>query len=310
MYFGNLTNCYTKSVIATLVKNPSFTDMVHFEMATSVMSGMVYHRKDVNRLIDCYCDPDIGIDRALKIFDIPFEICWWRDCDNINEILCVIKKWLKCSQIIIGPINMGALKYIPYHTILTGMDHYIVINCFENEMYHFFDPQGFANIWLSEEQLKKLIISSDVIEGRGKFTIRRFYSKIDCIYWSLDIAHNVLKSCSENLFLAQKMYNGGVNGYLQLADDFEKILNNPSLVRGLTFSLPTRMQRSILLMYLINDVADFNEKFEIKNLLEKQVMIFSDLLSLIKSSYKLPSVGMSLLQNIGTIEAEITKLLS
>ncbi len=251
MYVGNIVNCYTQAAATVLLNRLSFQNLIHFEIATSVPFGTIYHANDPNRLLDCYIDPDMGIDRAFRFFHIPFEVRYWPKGENSAEAWEVIDDWLRQSPLLLGPINMGKLTYMPQYELYSGIDHYVIVVKKGKKGYFICDPEGIPFISISQKDLNAACITGELAEGRGSYTIRRILKKVDVLKLPAEDLPLILSTALDNLYQASLKPNGGIHGLRGFADDLQAIFSNPSLLRGLRHILNVRMQRCLIIAYYL-----------------------------------------------------------
>lgn len=314
MLIGNMTNCYTQAILTVLMDNLSFENLIKFEIASSVPFGIIYKSNDPNRTLDCYIDPDIGIDRALNQFSIPFEVKYWAKGYDSAEAIENLNDWLEDSPVVLGPVNMGKLTYLPQYNLYSGIDHYIVVTKKSSEGYYVCDPEGVPFTFISKKQLNEACISGDLSEGRGSYTIRRIFSKVKRLNITNDILNKNMAMVLENFLNASAAPNGGPNGLRQLADDIAYDLNDPSIVRGLKYILTNRIQRCMVAehFYLLfkRNTTDTLGLKTIENVIQmqrRQKQLYSEFLSLIFDKYNLNIfVIQDVIYNIASLENLIT----
>lgn len=289
-----MMNCYTQAILTVLMDNLSFENLIKFEIASSVPFGVVYKSNDPNRTLDCYIDPDLGIDKALNQFSIPFEVKYWaKGCDS-TEAIENLDDWLEDSPVVLGPVNMGKLTYLPQHNLYSGIDHYIIVTKKSSEGYYVCDPEGVPFVSISKKQLNEACISGELSEGRGSYTIRRIFSKVEHLNITNDILNMSMVLALENFSSASALPNGGQNGLRQLANDVVYSLNDPSIIRGLKHVLTNRIQRCMIAehfyqLFKRNTKDDLSFK-TIENVLQtqsRQKQLYSELFSLILDKYNL-----------------------
>lgn len=250
-YVGKTTLCHTYAFLSSLPSPNIMPDKWLFEGLTTVPFGIVHIPEDPNRLIDSYIDPDLGLDRALYSLDIPYEIYFWpRGTDGSEAIRC-LKQWCKKEPVIIGPINMDGLPYYFHRELYAHIDHYIVISGMYGEKFMAIDSEGFPLVLLSTESLLDAWRGDRIPEGRGEFVLRRIEGevkpKID-----ENIFIRTLNLAALNMEVAQCDEYGGGNGLRRLARYAINHKINSTLKRGLTYAIPTRIQRCITIVKFLH----------------------------------------------------------
>lgn len=245
-YNGKLTNCYTQAVLTCIIQGSSFENLIIFEIATTVPWGIIYKAGDPNRMIDCYIDPDTGIDRAFDILGIPYDKQYWPKGVWEEEAFRVLDVWLEEGPVIAGPLHMGSLPYLPQSSLFFGVDHYIVVKENVKGGYIVCDPEYTASAFLSTEQFHKACITGNLTEGSGSYTIRKTGNLSGDICLTETNIDRIVYYAIENRLQADSLENGGSHGWKKLISDLPKIYENTSLVRGLYYVLQNRMQKSFL----------------------------------------------------------------
>lgn len=317
MYGGNMINCYTQAVLSTMMTNFSYENLKKFEIATSVPFGIVYKPNDNNRLLDCYLDPDIGIEVAFELLSIPFEsICYnQKDYPYVIEIL---NSWLRESPVLLGPIDMGELVYLPHHQLLLGVDHYIVImKQIDDYTYEIMDPEGNPYTTILRKQLFKSCTSHRIKEGRGEFTLRRVLKKYDSIELSPKNLEKIFFKGRNNYIEATYLKNGGSVGLKQFAFDVDKqIYSSSSSIRGMINIFKRCMQRKGLIIEFYEECIECCQSFnqdiirQLIDLQKKGEEIYSLMLSelLMSKNYDCKYIYTCLLE-LSNLEDRITNIL-
>lgn len=313
-YSGNFTNCYTKAVLTAIMEKRSTEAMYQFEIATTVPFGMIYRKEDPNRLLDCYLDPNDGIDLAFTNLGIPYEMQYWgMEKPDDNEAIDLLKNWCQNSKVILGPLNMGDLKIYFRDSLYQNMDHYIVAYQYNNGFFKVSDSEGMPCVYVKEENLKTAWKADKILEGYGKYIMRKTDSTYKNIGLSDKQLHKVFMDSINNMERAAALPNGGSNGLKQIVSDIENSNKKASLIRGLSYSIPTRIQRCMLMKYLISNIKDRTRDqdiamrlVKIEFLLSEQIKSWSQLLLDIKSIRKKWDL---LMRKIAENEEQITDIL-
>jgi len=125
-----------------------------------------------NLLFFNFALPDEELTRTFNI--LGFE-CQERIISKKQPIpIDQLKKDLKQSPVLIGPIDMGFLDYNPNHSFLHGADHYIFLYDFKDGNFYLHDPEKFPCVLLSEDQLIKSWQSDKIFYGLENY---RYWTK-------------------------------------------------------------------------------------------------------------------------------------
>ena len=110
-----------------------------FALTTSVPFGIRCVEMKSQRLLTTFRNPNIGLGTMMRDWGILYE-----NIESSSKRKIFEKLYWDLEQgkrgIIIGPLNMGKLFYIPLCTVFEGVGHYIMIRKTENEELpnHFF----------------------------------------------------------------------------------------------------------------------------------------------------------------------------
>ena len=262
MYLGKITSCHTQALFNAYFKNNNYKDYLLFEIMTTNPFGVKFIPNDPNRVLDSYLDFDLGLDRALKLLDIDFRIEY---NNSIYKSIEILKEWLKFDSVVVGPLNMEYLTYLYYPQLYKGLDHYFVVQKYENDKVYLLDSEGFINISLSEIEFIKAWKGDKIIEGRGEFIMRQILTKnITIDFKKLDSLYFLIL---DNLYQAQKD-----SAYKRLSKI--NLKKNHYLLNSFTYAIPNRLQKIFIQKEFFRD-----KNIKIISILDNQIEIFSDILS-------------------------------
>ncbi len=167
-YYGKYTACGTFAVLCTM-KTKISPEI--FELTTGVPFGIRCVNMKSQRLLTTFRDPNIGLDTAMLDWGIPYEKVESSSKRKIFEKLC----WDMEQEergIIIGPLNMGKLFYIPLCTVYEGVDHYIMVRKTGKEEVVLTDSEGYVAVPVTLKQLYKMWDIQGVYEAKGQYRYR------------------------------------------------------------------------------------------------------------------------------------------
>lgn len=168
IYYGNGAYCYSNSTSMLLSSigeqiNPSL-----IEVLGGVGIG-AYVLSDSNMVFLSNCSglPDRGISRALTALGFKFDE---KALDSnsyfpIQELKALIDK----SPVLLGPVDMGYLKYDPSSEHHFGVDHFIVAYDYNENEVCVHDPAEFPNVWINYENLKDAWSADNIGYKRGHY---------------------------------------------------------------------------------------------------------------------------------------------
>lgn len=272
MFYGNEICCGSYACLNAM-KNEKIPWKL-FEISASVPFG-VMHMEDgtFDRLLTTYCNPNIGIDRAVPLWGYEQEKREFSDADAATAYL---KKKLPESPAVLGPVDMKGLYYLPFSYLYRRMDHYVSMEETSDHKIRCVDSEGVNGYPLEYEQLPKLMQTENLPEASGKICIRSFVKKKE--YDRTEILAESLKHACRNLCDAEHAGHGPRayrECFIYLADQNVKLWKLPLL-----YDLNYLIQRKLLLILLLEElgkerIMDSILLDRIKALTEKQLKLFA-----------------------------------
>ncbi|QFU90141.1 hypothetical protein [Amycolatopsis sp. YIM 10] len=138
-YYGNVPYCYADSVAMMLSVHGDRVRPGLIEALTGVGLGALRVPED-GRVFFSAITPPQGIDAALGLLGCAFTGTHGPADGPVDEIL---RKELATGPVLLGPLDMGHLTYLPFHREVPGADHYVVAYDLDDEGVFLHDPAGF-----------------------------------------------------------------------------------------------------------------------------------------------------------------------
>jgi hypothetical protein len=111
--------------------------------------------------------PDVGLSRALDL--LGFTAVERAHADGAAAPLVELREALAEGPVVLGPVDMGHLTYIPYHEHLEGADHYVLAYAMDAAAVHLHDPAGFPHVVLPLDRLAVAWRAERVPYRRGAY---------------------------------------------------------------------------------------------------------------------------------------------
>lgn len=202
-FYGNEICCGSYACLNAM-QDPSI-DLQLFEISTSTPFGIRHFENEhFDRLLTTYCDPNQGMDRALRL--------WGYDAETVRtgaaeEAVREIRRRISPEYpVIVGPIDMGKLGYQIMPALLKRMDHYILLEyCSDTEAYCT-DSEGFYQYRLTYEELGAYLSADAVPEADGCITVRQIRKKRE--YRMEEVLEQSLRYAADNLRAAEEAGEG------------------------------------------------------------------------------------------------------
>ena len=308
-YIGKATHCHTHALMALVPELHEFFDTPTIEILTTVPFGLRSVAADPNRLITCFVDPDIGLDRALGHLGLRFRLrSWDARQDGGQEALSVLQDWLATGSVLLGPVDMSKLPYLFHPELLAGCDHYIVVTSLTPHAASVIDSEGHVGAVIEVRDLSDAWRGAGIPEGRGSFILRQVLDEAKPADLST-LFLRLLPSAIENLRLALTSFRSGPQAFYELAKEADHLESAPSLLRGLTYTIPTRIQRlgfqRRFLSEIYSAVSARGCVNEIVSVIFRQIEVLSDIMADIQERQP---PNLHRFNDLGDMEARATKL--
>jgi hypothetical protein len=152
-YTGNGAYCYANSASMLLDTAGEKISAETIEVLSGVGLGAVWFKED-NMIFFSNGVPHNGVSKALDILGFTVTEHSSTDGSQLEEILTTE---IKQHPVMLGPLDMGYLRYLPNHGYLHGCDHYVLAFGVEDRMVRLHDPAGYPYAMLP---MAELIIAS------------------------------------------------------------------------------------------------------------------------------------------------------
>jgi hypothetical protein len=139
-YYGNVPYCYANSVSMVLSGRQMYISPGLIEVLTGVGLGAVRTDNGLTFFSTTPANVPAGLDAALEILGFSFTSIAGPDDADVPDML---RSELATGPVILGPLDMGYLAYIPGHDMFAGSDHYVVAHAIDDERVYLHCPQGF-----------------------------------------------------------------------------------------------------------------------------------------------------------------------
>ncbi|MGG3944132.1 hypothetical protein ABEV54_22260 [Peribacillus psychrosaccharolyticus] len=266
-YKGNGAYCYSSSVSMLLSVIGEDISPSLVEVTTGFSLGASLERNNMLFFDNGLSSPDKGVNLAFRT--LGFSVV--EQASSMDEEMPIerLKCDLEVSPVMLGPLDMGHLTYLPNHQFLGGCDHYVlVVELRDNEVL-IHDPAGYPYVWLSVEQLEKAWKAENIPWSSGAYRYwktpkRRGFPSDDEIY---DQSIQLYKDAYEKQRIQPKF--GGEAILLKAKQLLDSQISNEEKGHLTHFAFPLGSRRAI----------DFSHFFKERNgllssLKEEQAKLF------------------------------------
>ena len=181
-YTGNGAYCYANSLYMALreagapaseLPEPGF-----IECLTTVPFGTLYLRVGRELLVffsSSLVNPDQGVTTAL-------DVLGW-ECREEREgtpeaALTRLGEASARGPVLAGPLDMGALGYLPHHTQLSGSDHFVIVLAVEGDRVRVHDPDGYPYAAMPAAEFLRAWKAERVRYARAPYTMRSAFRQL------------------------------------------------------------------------------------------------------------------------------------
>lgn len=178
-YVGNGSFCFTNSLrmslLAAGMHEAPETNFI--ECLTGMPFGTFYIRPEkVLFPSGAGIEPDMGLTLAIQIMGWASEEAYGGSPD---EALARLREGLRSGPVLIGPVDMGYLSYVPWHGSLGGVDHFVVALGMTDTDLRLHDPAGFAYTTLPVEDFLAAWQAERINYGRKPYMMRWGFRQVE-----------------------------------------------------------------------------------------------------------------------------------
>lgn len=269
--------CASYAILNTIEN--SEIDLIEFENSTGVSFGVASHSDQYHctRMLTPYRKFWDGISLIEKIWGLHINhICTATKNEMITSILS-----LKNANIIIGPINMATLYYLPLSSQYKCADHYITLHINSDKIY-LTDSENIPYMRVYKEDLNRILDISDIMEADGKYNagiVENYFSPLE----KTERLFQIIKIAGENFKSAEENGQGG-KAFLQC----QRVMKELSVTHWETpirYDLNYYLQRKYMLLETDPDGLFLSPAFK-EHILFQILSVQEILFKLYQKSYK------------------------
>lgn len=141
-YHGNVNYCYADAAAMFLGGHGVRVSAGLLEVLTGI-SLQGAHRLSEPQCEKLYFSLVPGPERLTAAFDLIGVDCTPRSGPANADPVALLAEELRAGPVLLGPLDMGYLRYFPHHHHASGADHYVVAYDMDDEWVYVHDPLGF-----------------------------------------------------------------------------------------------------------------------------------------------------------------------
>lgn len=142
-----------------------------YELLSGVPFGIAFHMKCPSRILVPYAEPYNEVERTAKVLGYKTTA---RRYENISSAINSLSELPPHSKVMIGPINMGFLDYLPQNIFYLNQSHYISVKKQKDDKYQITDSECALAVTCTDRRLSKIVSPKGVPEANGAVHVWRF----------------------------------------------------------------------------------------------------------------------------------------
>lgn len=234
-----------------------------YELLSGVPFGIKYNTDNKSRLLSPFIEPCLRVKDVSEMLGYSAKLSKFKE---ISEAVYFLSSMDCCKRVMIGPIDMGHLAYLPLNLYYLKQSHYISVEKQKDDKYCVTDSEGVLLSSCSEEYLSGIINVCDIPESENNINIWEFELSANRIKTSkyIDI---IRREARKNLMNAEETGQGS-NAILQCADLLEytdSLRSDLQLYHEFNYVLQRKL--------LVHSKFRCYDKYQ-TDILEKQINIF------------------------------------
>ncbi len=247
-YRGNWIICGSYALVHAA--DLSYMDLIPLENSTGAPFGVSSAGTNYcgTRMLSVFRDFNYGIDAAAPLWGIQMM----RVDDAEKESVAVLLKDIYIDRVVIGPVSMVGLTYLPLSQQYRCADHFIACIRRSRDKWQLIDSEGIPGLVRDSEQIVRMMSVQNIPEACGKYTVRAVLdvntpktteAGIRRIRYTLETAYANLKDaqkCGQGYRAFQKC--------MELMGD-----NSYRRHRSLLYDVDYLIQRKIMLLKLLQE---------------------------------------------------------
>ncbi|GFI31442.1 MAG: hypothetical protein HFH50_08295 [Lachnospiraceae bacterium] len=301
LFYGNYTYCATYAIFDSGIDVKEISKN-KFEMLSSVPFGVVHGKEYAHRLISPVYEPLHGIKRACEILNKKYIE---KGFDDKNDARDFLLKRLNCGSVVIGPVEMSKLNYIPLSRIYERVPHYISLYKDESNIIRVNDSEGIMGQALPIEEFMVMWDSVNLMESDYIYTVGYIESEGKLPFEKEQVIKST-RNCFENLEFARKIKQGPMA--------FEKLwetisnTSNKQYKNHLFFDLEIFIQRKYLMLSFIQWIEKYIvcNTDRIKYIVKEQIYLAAQINNRVRNGNM--NNNYQLFYRLGILEDDLTNI--
>lgn len=168
IYSGNWIACGSYALIHAA--DLRYSDLIPLENSTGASFGISSRGLDYGgtRMLSVFRDFHYGIDKAAPLWGIQMDRIDGTTKEEIEELM----RNPYIDRIVIGPVSMTGLVYLPLSQQYRHADHFIACIRKNKDTWQLIDSEGVPGVFLAPEQIINMLSIQNIPEACGRYTAR------------------------------------------------------------------------------------------------------------------------------------------
>ena len=167
-YIGNGAYCYANSAAMLLAAAGETISPGTIEVMSGVGLGAAWQPDTATMFFsNLRAAPDTGVSKALEL--LGFSFVEQAQDDAAAAPFDSLREALERGPVVLGPLDMGYLVYLPFHAQAAGADHFVLAQAIDGDTVQLHDPAGFPFVSLALGQLSLAWRAERIAYRRGAF---------------------------------------------------------------------------------------------------------------------------------------------
>lgn len=168
IYSGNWIVCGSYALIHAA--DLPYSDLIPLENSTGASFGISSKGLDCGgtRMLSVFRDFHYGIDKAAPLWGIQMNRVDGVAKEEIEELM----RNPYIDRIVIGPVSMVGLVYLPLSQQYRCADHFVACIRKNNDTWQLIDSEGVPGLLLTSEKIINMLSIQNIPEACGRYTAR------------------------------------------------------------------------------------------------------------------------------------------
>lgn len=176
-----------------------------YELLSGVPFGLKHNCNNKYKILTPFIEPCFRVEDTAGLLGYRSE--HWRFDDAVQAVQ-FMSGFMPGQRIMMGPVNMGWLGYLPQNMLYRGQSHYIAIEKRSQDRYSVIDSECVLGFDYTSEELCEIISVDKIPEAEGVINIWRFEKATDEPVKKEEYRQVIIDKAHQNLMRAENEGQG------------------------------------------------------------------------------------------------------